>query len=129
MHKQILQPMSAKAFGGIVASNEIGCVVFDPLSSNTTRIFSQAFVSGEIWGVNSHVFQPVVLQHFARPDEKSVSFGVIGVERAYARTLANYIATAVTEMKFKPPYVVEIGAAGLQGVYMGAPHPEFPSGH
>jgi hypothetical protein len=27
------------------------------------------------------------------------------------------------------PFVMEIGAVGLNGVYMGAPHPEFSQGH
>jgi hypothetical protein len=32
-------------------------------------------------------------------------------------------------MKLRPPFVIELGAVGLKGVYMGAPHPEFSSGH
>jgi hypothetical protein len=32
-------------------------------------------------------------------------------------------------MKLRPPFAVEIGAVGLKGVYMGAPHPEFSQGH
>ena len=42
--------------------------------------------------------------------------------------MENYVATAVEQMKLITPYVVEIGAIGLNGVYMGAPNPEAPSG-
>jgi hypothetical protein len=129
MQNQIVRPMSAKAFGGIAASNEYGWIVIEPLNSNTTQAFSQGFATGEIWGVNSHVFRPITLEHFGRPEEKSVSFGAIGVEKVYTRTLENYVSTALTEMKLTLPYVVEIGAVGLQGVYMGVPHPEFSNGH
>jgi len=129
MQNHIIHPMSAKAFGGIAASNEYGWIVIEPLNSNTTQAFSQGFSTGEMWGVNSHVFRPIALQHYGRPEEKSVSFGAIGVEKVYTRTLENYVSTALTEMKLTPPYLVEIGAVGLQGVYMGAPHPEFSHGH
>jgi hypothetical protein len=32
-------------------------------------------------------------------------------------------------MKLRPPFVVELGAVGLEGVYIGAPHPEVSGGH
>lgn len=90
---------------------------------------TQAFPTGELWGINSQVFQNVRLEHFGRPDENAVAFGIIGVEKVCARALEAYVSVSVSQLKLRPPFVVEIGAVGLRGVYMGAPHPEFRSGH
>jgi hypothetical protein len=127
-NRRALNPMAAATTGGIAAPNDHGYVTIDPSGSNTAQAISQGFATGEIWGINSSVFRSVALQHVTG-EEKSIFFGAIGVEKAYTRTLENYASAALTEMKLRPPYVVEIGAVGLKGVYMGAPHPEFSSGN
>jgi hypothetical protein len=58
-------------------------------------------------------------------EEDAIAVGIISAEKLYTRALENYVSVATSEMKLRPPFVVEVGAAGLKGVYMGAPHPEF----
>jgi len=127
-NRRVLNPM-APAIGGIVAPNDYGYIVIDPISSNTTQGITQAFPTGELWGINSKVFQPVPISRYGEPDERGIAFGVIGVEKVYARAVEHYVSTAVSDMKLRPPFVLEIGAVGLKDVYMGAPHPELPNGH
>ena len=127
--RRLLLPMAPSMVGGLVGRNDYGYVTIDPIHSNTTRAITQGFPSGEIWGINSQVFQPARFNYSGRPDQKIISFGVISAERAYTRTLENYVSVASTEMGLPPPWVVEIGAVGLKGVYMGAPHPEVSTGH
>jgi hypothetical protein len=58
-----------------------------------------------------------------------VAFGVISAEKLYTHALKSYTSIAVSELNLRPPFIVELGAVGLKGVYMGAPHPESSSGH
>jgi hypothetical protein len=128
LDRRFLNAMAYTA-SSLAAPNDYGYVVIEPLSNNTTRGITQAFPTGELWGINSQVFQNVPLQRWGHPDQKGIAFGIIGVEKVYARALENYVSAAVSQMKLRPPFVVEIGAVGLKGVYMGAPHPEFSQGH
>ena len=52
-------------------------------------------------------------------EEPGVAIGVISAEKLYARCLESY-AAAAAEMKLRPPFVVELGAVGLKGVYKRA---------
>lgn len=120
-----LRAMSSRAIlSDLAASNDFGYIVFDASSNSTTQAISQAFVSGEIWGLNSEVFSSAKLGH---PEEKIIYFGAIGVEKAYTRALENFVSIVFEKMKLRSPYIVEIGAVGLRGIYMGAPHLEFGS--
>jgi hypothetical protein len=79
-------------------------------------------------GVNSQVFRSI--ERTIGSQEEPVTFvGIISAEKLYTRALENYVSVAISEMKLRPPFVIELGAVGLKGVYMGAPHPEFSSGH
>ncbi|MFZ3180985.1 MAG: hypothetical protein WA156_12430 [Methylocystis silviterrae] len=124
-HRRSLNPM-AREHGGIESSNDYGWVSIDPLTATTTKGISQAFPSGELWGVNSQVFLPVEIRSFI---ESAITFGVIGVEKLYTRTLENFVAVASAGMQLRPPFVVELGIVGTRGTYMGAPHPEFLNGN
>jgi hypothetical protein len=77
-----------------------------------TKGITQAFQTGELWGINSQVFSTSMISH-----EEAV--GIIGAEKFYSRALENYAFVATSEMKLRPPFVVEVGAVGLKGVYMG----------
>jgi hypothetical protein len=124
-----LIPMSP-TIGGLVSSNDYGWVVIDPTTDNTTKGITQGFSTGELWGINSQVFVPADFQQFARRATASqTALPILNTERLYTRTLENYVSTAASEFKLQLPFVVEVGALGLKGVLMGAPHPEAPGGH
>lgn len=129
-NRRALHAMAASPMAGIAAPNDHGFVVIEPLGNTTTKGITQAFLTGELWGINSQVFQAVpIRRRFKGPDESATALGIISVERIYVRALENYVSVAVSEMKLRLPFVLEIGAVGLKGVYMGAPHPEFPQGN
>jgi hypothetical protein len=106
--------------GGLPSTNRYGWIIIDANSNSITKAISQAFPKGELWGINSQAFSKGSLK---------TALGVISAEKLYTRTLENYVSVAVSEMKLRPPFIVELGAVGLNGVYLGAPHPELPSGH
>jgi hypothetical protein len=129
-NRRALNAMAASPMAGIAAPNDHGFVVFEPYGNTTTKGITQAFPTGELWGINSQGFQTASIRHrFRGPDESATALGIISAERIYIRTLENYVSVAVSEMKLRLPFVLEIGAVDLKGVYMGAPHPEVPQGN
>ena len=128
--RRVLHAMANSPMAALSAPNDHGYVVFEPISASTTKGITQAFLTGELWGINSQVFQTARVKiRFKGPDESATAMGVITAERIYTRTLENYVSVAVSEMNLRLPFVLEIGAVGLKGVYMGAPHPEVSQGH
>jgi hypothetical protein len=128
-YRRVLNPMSL-TLDGISSANDYGWITIDPRYKTVTQAMTQAFPTGELWGINSQAFtRASIRRSLASSGEAAMAFGVISAEKLYTRTLENYVSVAVSEMKFRPPFVVELGAVGLKGVYMGAPHPESPSGH
>jgi len=125
--RRVANPMSFTS-GGIASPNDYGWVIIDPISSDLTQGLTQAFPTGELWGVNSKVFLPIRLT-IGLTDQAGTAVGIIGAEKLYTRSLEKYVLISTLEMKLRPPFVVELGAVGLKDVYMGAPHPEFSSGH
>jgi len=120
----------SSTIGGIASANDFGWVTIDPSSNTLTKGITQAFPTGELWGINSQVFSLVrVRRTIISQEEAATAVGIISAEKLYTRALENYVSVATLEMKLRPPFVVELGAVGLKGVYMGAPHPEFSSGH
>jgi hypothetical protein len=127
LHRRVAKPMSLTA--GVPSANDYGWATIDPSSDNETNGITQAFPTGELWGVNSQVFSVVPMRHtMVSPEELASAFGMISAERLYTKTLENYVSVAM-EAKLRPPFVIELGAVGLKGVYTGAPHPEFPGGN
>jgi hypothetical protein len=127
--RRAVNPMSATS-GGIASANDYGWVAIDPRYNNMTQGITQAFPTGELWGINSQVFNLVAIRrNIVSQEEAATAFGVISAEKLYTHALENYVSVATSEMKLKPPFVVELGAVGLKGVYMGAPHPEFSGGN
>lgn len=128
-NRRVVNPMSF-TIGGIASSNDFGWITIDPSSSTLTKGITQVFPTGELWGINSNVFSLAAMRHtIFSPDEAATAFGIISAEKLYTRALENYVSVATVDMKLRPPLVVELGAVGLKGVYMGAPHPEFTGGH
>jgi hypothetical protein len=127
--RRIVNPMSV-ANVGIASANDYGWIVIDPRNNGLTEGITQAFPTGELWGINSQVFvRAAIHRTLMSPAEPAVAFGVISVEKLCTRTLEHYASIAAAEIKLRPPFVVEIGAVGLKGLYVGAPHPDFSQGH
>jgi hypothetical protein len=128
-NRRTVNPMSS-TIGGIASANDYGWAVIDPRGNNTTQGITQAFPTGELWGINSQVFSQVAMRRtIVSQEEATTALGIISAERLYTRALENYVSVATSEIKLKPPFVVELGAVGLRDTYMGAPHPEFSNGH
>jgi hypothetical protein len=115
--------------GGLAASNDYGGIVIDPASNTSTKGITQALPTGELWGINSQAFRQTSYRRFIAPDELITALGVISAEKLYSRALENYTSFLIDELKLRLPYMVELGAVGLKSTYMGAPHPDAPSGH
>jgi hypothetical protein len=116
-----LNPMST-TIGGIISSNDYGWVIIDPTGIGTTKGVTQGFPTGELWGINSEVFLQTSMQrYFTSPTEPATALAVIRAEKLYTQAIENYTSVATSELKLQLPFVVEFGAVGLKGVFLGAP--------
>jgi hypothetical protein len=120
-------PMSM-LIGGVPGRNSLGSIIIDPQTSTTTEGITQGFSTGELWGINSRVFSVDVQKRLNDEPVKINFVGMIGVERVCVRTLENYVKVALGEMKLRLPFVVELGAIGLDDVYLAVPGGDFGNG-
>jgi hypothetical protein len=111
-------PMSM-VIGGIPGRNRFGPVIYDPQGPNIMLGLTQGFPTGELWGVNAQMFSPRGRHNVSRADIWVVS--AIGLEKLYVRTLRNYVKVAELELDLIPPYTVEMGAVGINGVHLAVP--------
>jgi hypothetical protein len=101
------------AIGGTPDRNQWGPVIYDPgVSPRNIEGLTQGFATGELWGVNAQMFLR---------GRHNVSIAAIGVERLYVRALRNYVKVASSELGLVLPYTVELGAVGINGVYLHVP--------
>jgi hypothetical protein len=114
-------------WNGLSARNKYGCVTLDIEADGTTLGITQGFPTGELWGINSKVFRNAASLDFS--SDKRKFLGAISAEKLYSRALEHYLEVATTEMNLQFPFIVELGASGLESVYLGAPHPEVSSVH
>jgi hypothetical protein len=127
-NRRVVNPMSL-TIGGIASANDLGWVVIDPASNSVARGITQAFPTGELWGINAQAFTIAQMaQRGTAEEEPETAIAIIAAERILTRALENYVSVARSEMNLQLPFVGELGAVGLRNVYMGAPHPEFSAG-
>ena len=118
---QTVKPMSL-AIGGSVSRNKAGWVCLFPSSNNSTNSITQGFLNGELWGLNSDVFKYILITRSSQLDnEAAVAINAIQVERICSSTLTNYVEVASKYFELVFPFVVEIGAVGLEDCYLAAP--------
>ena len=80
---------------------------------------TQGFPTGELWGVNAQMFSRHGRHNVSGADIWLIS--AIGLEKLYVRVLRNYVKVATSELGLIPPYTVEMGAVGIDGVYLAVP--------
>ena len=105
--------LTRTAFGSFPGRNRFGAIAYEPLGSSTTpTAFTQLFRNGELWGVT----RELVGHHHNKP-----SAPMTNVQDIYGRVLKNYIAVAEEELGFTPPFQIEMGAIGLNGLRLSLP--------
>jgi hypothetical protein len=112
-------PMST-IIGGLVARNQYGPIIIDAEGANQISGLTQGFPSGELWGVSKKIFIPQLLRGY-KDDEKIVAIPVISFEKLVGKVLENYVRIAESDLRFEPPFTVEIGASGLRDVFLACP--------
>jgi hypothetical protein len=118
-------PMSM-IIGGIPGRNRFGPVIYDPQGPNIMLGLTQGFPTGEVWGVNAQMFSLRGNHNVSSADIWFVS--AIGLEKLYVRALRNYVKVAASELGLIPPYTVEMGAVGINGVYLAIPGGQLNTG-
>ena len=109
--------------GGISGSNRFGSIICAPRGPDVIDGLTQGFATGELWGIDGTIFRPDEHWDYRLRDQRIPMWVIptIDFEKLYVRVLRNYGQVASSALKLDPPYTVELGAVGLEGVYFTAP--------
>jgi hypothetical protein len=114
-------PMST-TIGGIPSRNKFGPVIHDPIGQSELWALTQGFASGELWGLNGQVFAAHPRNNpFAGTTDAITVIPIVTFEKIYSRVIRNYVQILTGELQLRFPYTVELGASGLDGVYLAVP--------
>jgi hypothetical protein len=102
--------LSSARYGGTLDRNRFGVIAIEGHgTSRVPRSLTQMLTTGEIWGVTR--------QFFAAYREYTI-VPTVALENTYRRVLQNY-CELLAGLNISPPYTVECGAIGLQGLHVG----------
>jgi len=105
--------LTRTAFGSFPGRNRFGAIAYEPLGSSTApTAFTQLFRNGELWGVT---------RELVGHDHSQPSVPITNVQNIYGRVLKSYISVAEEEFGFGPPFQIEMGAIGLNGLRLSLP--------
>jgi hypothetical protein len=103
--------LSPSRWAGFLDRNRLGVIALEGSGTATVpRSLTQLFPSGEIWGISRHFFASY---------QNETVIPTVLLENIYRRVLTNYCDIMSKGFGIAPPYVVEFGAIGLEGVYVG----------
>ena len=105
--------LTRTAFGSFPGRNRFGAIAYEPLGRSTApTAFTQLFRNGELWGVT---------RELVGHDHSQPSVPITNVQNIYGRVLKSYISVAEEEFGFGPPFQIEMGAIGLNGLRLSLP--------
>ena len=120
-----LPPMARNSFTGLIAQNSYGSITFDPIARSDMSALTQAFPSGELWGITRQCFANYVPRSCFEDGQEVQFVTMIDFERIFQRALDDYVEFATTQLGFKPPFTVIAGATGLTNFQIGYPSREY----
>jgi hypothetical protein len=114
-------PMAHDWLGSAVR-NRCGAMYYIERRPRQIAAFTQGFASGELWGMNSEVFQsqnaPVVP---GEPGGRIRIVPSVAMEKLYIETLNNYVQVAQKLFEAPLPYRIEFGIKGVEGAHVTFP--------
>jgi hypothetical protein len=93
--------------GGIPGRNRFGPIIYAPQGPDKIDGLTQAFETGELWGIDGTIFRPDEHWDYRR-DQRTPMWVIptIDFEELYVRVLKNYVQVALSALKLDPPYTV-----------------------
>lgn len=123
-------PLLWQGYGSFQGHNRYGAIAFEPgdpprQGPATLRLkaSTQLFPNGELWSIGTDI---IVTERGARPAWIKVPFvHSLTFERLYYDTLGGLIAAAKSQLGLSPPWQIELGLVGTDGVHVvGMPDPD-----
>jgi hypothetical protein len=103
-------------FHGLIAQNTEGAAIIGNETGRYVSSYSQAFGTGELWGVNTEL-----LQRGRRYNPHRIN--QIAIEGLYKQYLSSYLTFMEHVLNIPPPYTVEAGIVSIQGWELYAKQP------
>ncbi|HEX5280852.1 MAG TPA: hypothetical protein VFW28_12305 [Micropepsaceae bacterium] len=113
-----VRPLSENWIPAAIDRNRHGAIVYIQAKSHQIANFTQAFVTGELWGMNNGLFQ--------FPQPKICTLSAVAMEKLYVTALPNYLLVAAEAFSLPMPYSVEFGIKGIEHARISFPH--YPAG-
>jgi hypothetical protein len=102
------------AFGSTSARNRYGAIAYEPHGNSTEPVgFTQIFRNGEIWSVTKEL----VAKYYDPP-----TIPMVNLKNIYNKIIRNFVEAAQKELGLSPPFQIEMGAIGLNGLRMSLPN-------
>jgi hypothetical protein len=115
MHQGGLQPFGKAERGWSATRNNFGAIVHEAPRDGNLYLFTQLFLSREIWGVDARIlnseYQSEISQEFKSP-VKYIASGYI--EDQFVNALEKYLFFAKSHLKVELPMRIEAGLVGIK---------------
>lgn len=124
-NKARILPMSER-WSGTAVRNKCGAMFYAEAKPKEIAAFTQGFASGELWGMNSAVFEEVsVGAQAGQPARMVTVLPAVPMEKLYINALNNYAQVAQKVYELPLPYTVELGIKGILDAHIEFPrHPD-----
>jgi hypothetical protein len=114
-------PLMSGHIGGLAAQNAYGSIIFDPIARSEIRELTQAFPTGELWGVTSRCFGNFTPRGLFEESEPLNVVAMIDFESIFQNALRDFAAFATEGLHIAPPFTVIVGASGLMDYSLAFP--------
>ncbi len=113
MNQRRLAVLTRQVIAGVPRRNRYGAVIYEPFGRLTVpTALTQLFRNGEIWGVS----REMVMNYYGQP-----AVAMVNVQNIFGSGFESFIETAINNLKLKLPFVIELGAVGLQDLRLSLP--------
>ena len=123
-------PLLSRQLGtGLHSHNPYGAIGYEPTAPplprgrGTLNASTQLFQNGELWSIGA---SPIVRERGERPAQLRLPFvAAIVLEQTYYDRLRALINFASENLELEPPWQVECGLVGIQGLHIAVPPEEI----
>jgi hypothetical protein len=118
-------PMMSRLIGGLAAQNAYGSIIIDPIAHSEISALTQAFPTGELWGVTSKCFGNFTPRALFEDPAPFNVVAMLDFENIFQKALRDFVAFATERLQMVPPFTVIAGASGLKDYSLAFPSREY----
>jgi hypothetical protein len=118
-------PMMSRVHGGLPAQNAYGSIIINPIARSGISALTQAFPTGELWGITSECFGNFTPRGLFEDSGPLDVVAMMDFEVIFQKALSEFVAFAKEGLQIAPPFTVIAGASGLKGYSLAFPSQQY----